>query len=935
MSMVTNDNARTDQKSETNTAKRTAHYVLSTHWDREWYQNFQDYRNRLVRLFDNTLKGMDEGILQGPFQTDGQAIILEDYLEVRPEKRELLEQRAIEGMLVIGPWYVLPDEFLVSGESIIRNIRIGRQIARDFGTEPSKAGFACDLFGQISQLPQIFAGFDIPGGFIWRGTNMLGKRHIMWVGADGTELPCYRFGTTGYCTYAFLVRRCADKELYEFDPKKHPKFLADFVDLECKETEIDPILLFDGGDHLEWDPNDYQVLMQAGDQKSLPCDIVHSSLDQYLDEMLEHKDKISTRMTGELREPGLSQADMDFQWVIPGVLSSRVWIKQWNALCENMLCRWAEPFTTLAHHLLGREYPQGFFDVAWKWLIKNHPHDSICGCSIDAVHEGMKFRFMQCEQIAERQTTEALMTIGAQIKGDVPKDEVRIVVFNPATEPINETTELLLEVPREWGNFNEFFGYEPKPAFRIYDSQGNEVAYQRIGQRKDRARFRTWPKRFSAGWDITEVRVSLSVSIPAMGYTTLTLREGEKTVDNPPFYSAALATRHPAGPSMAKSDRSMENEHIKVQIESNGSVTLTDKRSGEVYERLLTYEDIADIGDGWFHGPAVNDQAFTTTASPAEVALVHDGPMLTTFRIRNTFRVPKGLNRKDNTRTQELTELIIDSKISLRPGSDRLEIETTVDNTAENHRLRVLMPSGTKTDTYISDTPFDVVERKISLREDNHIYRELETETKPQQGFTAVFDNKRGLAVVSTGLYETAIRDQPQRPLALTLLRGISNTPFTHGEPDGQVLGKHTFRYWIVPLTGEPDRAKLFKYAAQVAAGLRAVYIRQDDIKRHREFDTDLEDSASLLSVTAPAVLTSARKVGDRTEVRLFNPTNKQATVKLQSLFEITQAYLVNLESQPVAGGELRINGSFVELTMNPKQVNTVSLVITSNKGIG
>lgn len=931
MSTVTRDKTRSRTPDKHRTSKRCAHYVLSTHWDREWYQNFQDYRNRLVRLFDNILQGMDSGELNGPFQTDGQAIILEDYLEVRPEKRASVEQRAKEGKLVIGPWYVLPDEFLVSGESIIRNIRMGRQIARDFGAEPSKAGFACDLFGQISQLPQLFAGFGIPGGFIWRGINMLGKRHVLWTGADGTELPCYRFGITGYCTYAFLVRRSADKEVYEFDPVRHPEFLSKFVELELAETEIDPILLFDGGDHLEWDPQDYQVLMKATEKAALPCDVLHSTLDTYLDDMVAQKHKITMRYTGEMREPGLHQADQDFQWVIPGVLSSRVWIKQSNAECENLLCRWAEPFNTLAHHLLGRDYPAGFLDVAWKWLIQNHPHDSICGCSIDEVHEAMKYRFMQCKQIAERQTTEALMTIGAQVKGDVPANEVRVVLFNPATQPFKETTEVLLEVPKEWGTFNEFFGYEPKPAFRIYDTDGVEIPYQRIGQTKDRARYRTWPKRFSAGWDITEVRVSLPVSIPAMGYTTLVLREGEKTRDNPPFYAAALTTRHPSTPGMATSERSMENEHVRVVIESNGSLTLTDKRNGATYSRLMTYEDIADIGDGWFHGPAVNDQAFTTTASAADVALVHDGTMVTTFRVRTAFRVPRRIDRKDNTRSQELADVVIDTKISLRPGSDRIEVETTVDNTAEDHRLRVLMPSGADADTFISDTPFDVVKRKIALRQDNHLYRELEVETKPQQGFTAVFDKSRGLAVVSTGLYETAIRDLPERTLALTLLRGITRTPFTHGEPNGQVLGKHTFRYWIVPLTGEPDRAKLFAYAGRVAAGIRAVHIRKDDIRRYREFDALLAPTGSLLTVEPPLVLTSIRQVEGATEVRVFNPTEKPAKGAVRSTVEISSADYVDFESRSLGERVAGHKTSNIELTVGPKQIRTLSLKLAGS----
>lgn len=135
--------------------KRRVHYVLSTHWDREWHHTFQDFRYYLVKLFNDVLEGWENGSLKGPFQTDGQAIILEDYLEIHPEKRPLIEKHVKAGRLVVGPWFVMPDEFTISGESIIRNLRLGREVAREFGGEPSSAGFMCDIFGHISQMPQI------------------------------------------------------------------------------------------------------------------------------------------------------------------------------------------------------------------------------------------------------------------------------------------------------------------------------------------------------------------------------------------------------------------------------------------------------------------------------------------------------------------------------------------------------------------------------------------------------------------------------------------------------------------------------------------------------------------------------------------------------------------------------------------------------------
>jgi len=326
-------------------SKRRVHYVLSTHWDREWYQSFQDYRYRLVRLLDRVLDGFSDGRLKGPFFTDGQVIILEDYLEVRPERRQTIEALVREGKLVVGPWYAMPDEFIISGESLVRNLRLGREVARSLGAEPSDAGFVCDIFGHNSQMPQIFAGFGIRGGFVWRGVNYDDTKHILWRGADGTELPTYRFGLGGYCGYAIGVRHISAPDC-ELDAETFHRELWNTIRSHAQVTEVDPILLFDGGDHQEWDQRAYGFLieeMRAGDDA---YEIVHSSLDDYMNEMLAQADRIGKVIQGELREPGENRpSEMGNQWLIPGVLSSRVRIKQANAECQTLLCRWAEPMS--------------------------------------------------------------------------------------------------------------------------------------------------------------------------------------------------------------------------------------------------------------------------------------------------------------------------------------------------------------------------------------------------------------------------------------------------------------------------------------------------------------------------------------------------------------------------------------------------------------
>ena len=909
--------------------KRRVHFVLSTHWDREWHQPFQDFRYRLVQLLDRVLAGLQDGRLKGPFTTDGQALVMEDYLEIRPERRAAIERMVREGRLVVGPWYAMPDEFLVSGESLVRNLRMGRDLARSLGGMPSAAAFVCDIFGHNSQLPQIMAGFGIHGGLIWRGTNHIQSRHIRWRGADGTVMPCYRFGAVGYSSYAYSVRHAFEPDT-PFEADQVAGDLDAYLDAEAAATEIDPILLFDGGDHQEWDQDVYGVLLARAGRPDVRFEIVHSSLDAYLAEMLPLADRIADEVCGELREPACHPVGVDQQWLIPGVLSSRVWIKQENARCQALLCHWAEPFSALADAALGRPNPDGFLNVAWRWLIKNHPHDSICGCSIDQVHEDMKFRFSQCRQIGEGLTREAARQLAAHVAGEPGDDELRVTVFNPLPQAFEGPAELTLQIPAGWPTFNEFFGFEPKPGFRVFDATGREVAYQRLGQEMARTKVRLAETRFPETYPTDDITVSLPLEIPPMGYTTLTVRAA--TPSEP--------TRYPAVPGLAIDERTLRNEHLTVRAEADGTLTLTDHDGGETYRNLLTFEDVADIGDGWYHGQASNDRVVLSSGAPAEIALLSDGPLVATLRVRQTLSVPASFDFAAMARSVERVSLVVESTVTLRRGARRVEVATHVENTACDHRLRVLFPSGARAaETYLADSPFDVVERPIALRADNHLYRELEVETKPQQSWTAVHAGGRGLAVVSTGLMESAVRDLPERPIALTLYRSTRRTVNTDGEPGGQLLGDLNFQYWLTPLSVVPDRAALCGLGQRLAAGLLTTQLRAADVRLARASAAaddlpaiDLPAEGGYLSVEGAAVLTSARRVGAGLEVRLFNPTEAASAVSLGRPDPALPgagwrcARPVDFESRPVGETLSPDAGGRFGLTLGPKQIVTLRL---------
>lgn len=905
---------------------RPVHYVLSTHWDREWYQPFQAYRQRLVHLLDRTIDDMESGKLKGPFTTDGQSIIVDDYLEIRPERRAQVERLARAGRLNIGPWYVMPDEWLVSGEAIIRNLQLGRRIAQDYGGKPSNAGFVCDTFGHIGQLPQILAGFGIRGAFLWRGLEPRPHAHLWWEGSDGTRIICFRFGRTGYCDYSYDVRRCHQQDV-PFDAERARRDLRAFLAKEAKRTAVPPLLVLDGGDHLEYDEDNYRLLFGEKPGSAFPYEVRHSTLDAYLAELTPHAESIKDVVKGELRQRGIGPLVEDQQWLIPGVLSSRVWIKQQNAACQALLCHWAEPFGAVASQLAGAPYPAGSLDVAWRWLLMNHPHDSICGCSVDEVHEDMKYRFAQCRQIAEYTVTDGLRKLAAAVAGEPGAKELRVLVANPLTRDYDAATELTLQLPADWQCFQEHFGFEPKPGFRIYAADGTEVPYQRLAQDMNRSRVRVRPAHYPQFYKANDVTVALSLRIPALGYTVLTIREGEMAPKDEISWLHQTPTRHPALPGLATSERSLDNGIIAVTVEGNGSVTLTDRRNDQVYSRLLTFEDSADIGDGWYHGQAANDQVFVSTAAASDVALVCDGPQLARLRVRTVMRVPAEFRFDRMIRSDQMVELVVDSLLTLRKGSDRLEVRTTVHNHARDHRLRVLLPTGVRTDTCLADGAFDVVEREIGLPADNHLGREMAVETHPHQTWSAVTDRRRGLALVTTGLLEAAVRDLPERPLALTLFRATRRTVFTDGQPQGQLAGELNFSYWIVPIKGRVDPVRLGEDGVLLGAGLRDVHLTATDCRIHRQA-SGLPPQASFLKIQGRVLATGIREAGDWLEVRFYNPGVRAEEAILDfrgrplSGTQPDSVEQVDFTGRPV-GPARSVRGGRHRVTVRPKQIIT------------
>ncbi len=385
------------------------YFVVHTHWDREWYQPFQQMRARLVAMADRMIPLVDRGTIPS-FHFDGQTIVLEDYLEMRPRAEAILRKLIGAGKIQVGPWYVLADSFLVSGESLIRNLEIGMAIARRFGRSLD-VGYIPDQFGHIAQMPQILAGFEFTTAVLWRGVGAgISRNRFVWQALDGSSVLTV-YLPNGYSNGANLPLESVES------------FIARAEQIALRERDFaagTPILVMNGTDHTPPDERLSERINQAREISAIAFET--GSLETYARRVAELPLDGTPSHRGELRSPARSH-------LLPGVTSARTWIKQRDFENCRALERYADPLAALGN-ALGRG-PAGldaFLELAWRTEIQNHPHDSICGCSVDQVHLDMRYRFDQAAMLAEtaiRRGVVACLDTGAA-------DPSEIAVFNPS-----------------------------------------------------------------------------------------------------------------------------------------------------------------------------------------------------------------------------------------------------------------------------------------------------------------------------------------------------------------------------------------------------------------------------------------------------------------------------------------------------------------------
>ena len=868
------------QKGWNNSMTKTLHIIPHSHWDREWYMSFEKHRTHLVDLMDSLIKTMEENPDYTYFHLDGQYIVIEDYLEIRPHMRDRLFKLIRDDRIQIGPWYILQDEYLTSGEANVRNLLYGLRLCRETGAKPVMCGYFPDAFGNISQAPQLLAGFGIDNAAFGRGIGEIqfdnqivegqaaNPSELIWRAPDGSEV----IGVMFTHWYHNAMELPAEPEAL----KERLETLISSTDANACTPHL---LGMNGCDHQPVQTDLPQVLEIARKlYEGQDMAFRQSNFKDYLRCIRPYKDKFPV-LEGELNGQNTNGVCL-----LINTASTHVPLKQLNDRAQNTLERISEPLNLLSC-LHGDEYRSDFLLYSWKTLMQNHPHDSICTCSDDAVAEEMATRFHKAIDVAESVRDEAADYLVSRIDTSAGGDR-NLVLFH--LDPGESTSVVTAYVDFDLNDTPE--------SIRLTEMDGTPVPC--IVTPLGKTFTFTLPKdSFRKSARVNRFRLQFPVTAKGVGWRALRVER----------VAADTAC------ALTVSDRAAENETLRMVIEADGSLTLTDKQSGKVWPALNRYIDQTDIGNG-YNFVSDGSPDVTTAGQAARISIAQRTPFSVTFAIENSLTLPAGL---DDKRTQTV-ELPILTRVTLTQGIHRVDIETSFRNEAENHRLRALFAPDIHSETVFADGQFDLVERPV---------RTSAKWTNPSndqrcQAFFAMADAEKGLAVAEKGLHEYEVLRDGSGIMALTLLRSVGEVG-DWGDfptPKMQCKGDHTVCYSLIPYLPEQQARAFADARAYHAAPVLAVATAQHTGCLPAAWD--------LLSIDNDLVqITALKKAEERGSalLRVYNTSSEPQTFTVAVGFPVREAYLTNLAEDRLE--ELAVSGGALKITAGVKKIVTIELV--------
>ena len=864
--------------------ERTYHLIPHTHWDREWYLTRATFVSRLIPALDDLIARLETDAAFRSFVLDGQTVLLEDYLSVRPEMAPRVRALVAAGRLQVGPWYVLADELIPSGESLIRNLLAGRADAERFGGRLDVL-YSPDAFGHPAIWPALAAEFGIRYGVLWRGLGGEPGQDgdlFRWRAPDGREVLLHHLSPDGYEAGASLPADSA---------RLGPAWNTLKARLEPR-ARTPHVAVFIGADHHAAHPAVGRVReLLAGLEPR--AEVKVSRLDEYL-AAAESSAELLPVLEGELRW------SYGYTWTLQGVHATRAPLKRLHGGAELSLERLTEPLAALVQWHRGLD-ARPLLHRAWRTLLRSQFHDSIAGCTSDAVADRCTARVgdaLAMSQELARGALHGLIGYDPDAARERPADtSPRLVFYNPVPRrrPAVVVADLTwfrrdvlvgppgTRVPRRAGSPTD-----TDIAAALEGLHYQVLSRRQTGERLDSARH--YPDQD----EVEAVRVALAT--PELGG----------------FGLASERSSVPPGTPVRAASRLIDNGMLEVAFTSDGLVRLTDRRTGARYERLLSLESEGDAGDTYSFAPA--SRVRPEAARWTDVRTLAEGPLL------------GALEATASLRSGAVGARLI---LALYAGSPILRCTLHLDNEARDHRLRIRMPTARGSEA-VAGGPFGPVRRAPVSGTGRRYPRETPVATAPAHRFVAAAWAGGGLAVLAPGFFE--YEHDTAGNLIVTLLRCVGQLsrealPTRPGHagwptptPGAQSLGRERLQLALAPVTGDDVRrvtpvAELWEDAFLPP---HAVWLRQSTELDIPEIDVRLEGEGLIFSALKPAA------DGDGIVLRCYNASGGEVVGELRPGAPLAAAVRVRADEREPDPLETR--GGTIRFTAGPHEIVTLLL---------
>jgi mannosylglycerate hydrolase len=695
---------------------KNIHVVAHTHWDREWYFSDNEAFIQFSYHMDEVIFALENNELDY-YYLDGQLSILDDYLKVYPEKEAKIKELVENNQLFIGPWYTQMDEFVVAGESVVKNVQIGIDMSKRLGGHTA-LGYLPDSFGQGKDMPKIYNGFGIEDAVFWRGmpSEITKSREFYWTAEDGSKVLTINI-RNGYYAGVTLV----EGELYQ---KK------EILDIVKQDSAAEVVTLPVGGDQRAVDRGLKTIIAEMNEQFGDEYKIEESNYPHIFNLLRKAKPNLPT-VQGEFMSGSVSK-------IHRSIYSSRYDLKKMNDMIENRLIFQLEPLMLMADDL-GIPFKRELLDYIWKLLLKNHAHDSIGGCNTDKTNEMILARYKEADQLSYSTVDYLVRKISESIEGIQEND---LVLFN--TMPYSRTESYTVEVSTK------------KEYIQLFDHNQNELNVQILSTEKVYA---GEVRRSQSDYDESKYyyihKMMIEKELEPLSYAIVTVQESDEMIQKEQKENQRTA---------------IENEALKV-IFSEGKLSITDKNQEATYENCLYVEESGDEGDTYDYSPAYDDHILQLGFDAAK-AVISTGELMSTLTLTGDWQVPHDLeSRKEQRLDQKINYTI---RLMLKKDEKRIDMKVTIDNQAKDHRMRVVIKTPVQSVSSYADTLFGIVKRK---NQDPHIqdwrtlgWKEEPTEIYPMIHYANIHDELASWTVMSKGIKEYQIIDQAMH---ITLFRGV------------------------------------------------------------------------------------------------------------------------------------------------------------------